>query len=426
MNPAARTGPVTRLRLLASVVVLAALSVGLLPASAQTDHPQVVSERPVSWTPHIQNGTVEAITVVGDTVVVGGTFTEVADATEQWLFPRRYLLTFGRYDGRIGRLEADLDGPVYALAPGPDGTVFVGGSFRTVDGIPQRGITRLRVATGQRVPEFRASIGWGTVMSLASHGDQVYLGGTFGAVNGADRPGLARLHGRTGALDLRFDAQLTAGGDRVSVRDLALAPAGDRLVAVGNFSHSHRLRRPQLVLLDTGGDRATLTRWYTDAYERPCAEFFRTYLRGVAFAPDGSYFVVVTTGGRTDPDELCNTAARFDATGTGMHRPRWVNHTGGNSLYAVAVTSAAVYVGGHQLWQDNPQGNKFAGRGAVEREGIAALHPAHGRALAWNPGRDRGVGVQDFHATAEGLLVGSDTTRLGGGYHARIGMFPLR
>jgi hypothetical protein len=82
-------------------------------------------------------------------------------------------------------------------------------------------------------------------------------------------------------------------------------------------------------------------------------------------------------------------------------------------------------VGGHQRWQDNPLGADTAGRGAVAREGIAAIHPVTGKALAWNPGRQRGIGVKAFLAHKGGLLVGSDTTRLGREYHARIGMFPL-
>lgn len=416
-----------RIRLLGILALLVAVAAGTLPANAQhAAHPGVVSPRPVDWTPHVQNGTVHAVTVVGDTVVVGGTFTEVADASQEFRFRRPYLFAFGLHDGRLSRFQPELDGPVYALAPGPRGTVYAGGRFRTVNGVAQRGVTQLRLDTAARVPEFRAQVNWGTVTAMASHRGWVYLGGTFTEVNRVGRAGLARVRGSTGAVDPGFDARLSHDdGGRVAVRDLALSPDGRRLVAVGAFTRSHGFLRPQLVMLDTAGGEDPLANWYTDAYERPCAAQFRTYLRGVDFAPDGSYFVVVTTGGQTDPDQLCNTAARFDTAGTRMHRPVWVNHTGGNSLYSVAVTGPAVYVGGHQRWQDNPHGNKFAGPGAVPREGIAALHPGTGEALPWNPGRARGVGVQAFHATRYGLFVGSDTTRLGGVYRARIGMFPL-
>jgi hypothetical protein len=91
------------------------------------------------------------------------------------------------------------------------------------------------------------------------------------------------------------------------------------------------------------------------------------------------------------------------------------------------VTGSAVYVGGHQRYLDNPYGSdaKGPGPGAVSRVGIGALNPSNGRALAWNPTRDRGVGVRAFQAVPEGLIVGSDTAKLGREYHGRIGMFPL-
>lgn len=413
-------------RLVVGAVVVATLGAGIATAAAQIAHPTVVDEHPVPWTPHVLDGVVNAITVVGDTVVVGGTFTEVTDATGTIHQVRPYLFGFGLHDGWIRPLYAELDGPVTALAPGPDGTVYLGGDFRTVNGVAQRGVTRLRVDTGQRVDGFRAAVANGTVRTLATHDGWLYVGGTFSHVGGVARAGLARLDTDTGAVDRTFDAGLTfEEGERVKVEDLAVAPDGRRLVAVGNFSRAHGLSRPQLVMLDVAADPPTVADWHTDAYRPSCAPVFTGYLRGVDFSPDGSWFVVVTTGGLSHPTLPCDTAARFEATGTGRHSPTWVNHTGGHSLYAVAVTGAAVYVGGHQRWMDNPHGDKHPGPGAVEREGIAALDPVTGRALPWNPGRDRGIGVQAFLATPDGLFVGSDTTRLGGEVRGRIGMFPL-
>jgi hypothetical protein len=94
----------------------------------------------------------------------------------------------------------------------------------------------------------------------------------------------------------------------------------------------------------------------------------------------------------------------------------------------VAVTGAAVYLGGHQRYLDNPYGSDASGPGpgAVSRVGIGAVSPVTGKALAWNPTRARGVGVRAFVATQQGLIVGSDTDELGREYHGRVGMFPLR
>jgi hypothetical protein len=399
---------------------------GVMPAVAQVAQPAVVSADPVDWTPHVLDGTVHAIAQVGDTVVVGGTFSAVA-GEDGFQYERDYLLAFGATDGAIRRFAPRLDGPVYALAAGPDGTVYAGGAFRTVNGATQRGLTRLSLASGARVAGFTADVNWGDVRALATSGRWLYAGGTFSSVNRVPRAGLARLDAGSGAVDAGFDAGLTAATaeQRVRVEDFALAPGGWRLVVAGAFARAAGQDRVQLALLDVAGPRAVAVNWYTDAFRDTCDAAYDTYLRGVDFAPDGSYFVVVTTGNASGSTRLCDTAARFNLAGPGRHNPAWINHTGGNTLLSVAVTGSAVYVGGHQQWLDNPQGNKTAGPGAVSRPGIGAIDPRTGKALAWNPTRSRGVGVRAFLATANGLWVGSDTDRLGNEYHGRVGMFPL-
>jgi hypothetical protein len=266
------------------------------------------------------------------------------------------------------------------------------------------------------------------VRALAVRGSRLYLGGTFSKVNDIPRVALARVDTTYGALDRGFDAYLTAPGlDRTRVEHFDVSPDGRTLVAVGAILRAGTQSRVQLALFDVAGPRAVLANWYTDAYRPACHPDFDTYLRQVKFSPDGRYFVAVATGRTSDPAKLCDSAARFEVAGVGRHNPTWVNHTGGDSLYAVAVTGSAVYVGGHQRYMDNPYGTdlKGPGPGAVARVGIGAIHPTTGKALPWNPTRDRGVGVRVFVATPTGLIVGSDTETLGREYHGRIGMFPL-
>ena len=48
-----------------------------------------------------------------------------------------------------------------------------------------------------------------------------------------------------------------------------------------------------------------------------------------------------------------------------------------------------------------------------------------GRALAWNPTKERGVGGKDLYVTSQGLWVGSDTNRIGGETRRRIALMPV-
>ena len=417
-----------RRRLFAAALLIPAALLGAAPAAADPAHPRVVSANPVDHTPHVLDGTVWAIAVVGDTVVVGGSFTQVTNSAKTQTYARRNIFAYGLDDGVVRPFAPALDGPVYALAPGASGTVYLGGSFKTVNGAAQRGLARVNLTGGQRISSFGAKINWGDVRAMSAKGSRLYVGGTFSAINGATRVGLARLNASSGAVDTGFDARLSAPGlARTRVEHFDLSPDGRKLVAVGALLKSGTAERTQIALFDVFGASAKLADWYTDAYKPACMKGFDTYLRQVKFSPDGRYFVVASTGRASSPTKLCDSAARFEVAGTGRHNPTWVQRTGGDSLYAVAVTGAAVYLGGHQRYLDNPYGSdaKGPGPGAVSRVGIGAVSPITGRALSWNPTRARGVGVRAFVATPRGLLVGSDTDQLGKEYHGRIGMFPL-
>ncbi|GAA3109646.1 delta-60 repeat domain-containing protein [Streptosporangium carneum] len=424
--------------LLVAAVVLAPAGVA---AAGATRHSRVVSADPVDTTPHVLDGIVEAVALVGGTVVVGGSFGAVREARGATTLERANIFAYDLATGRVlPGFEPYLDRPVRALAPGADGTVYAGGEFtETRTAAPAglgpgaerravtRGLVRLRLSDGSPAPGFDAQVRGGTVTELAGRGSLLYVGGDFTGIGGVRRTALARLDAGSGAVDPAFAVEPgEPRGRRVRVHAMSLS--GDRLAVAGDFTTLDGLSRPQLGLVDVAARPARVAGWRTSTYAARCRDVFPGYVRGVDFSPGGDYFAVVTTGGPEGPGKPCDSAARFETRPRGSLenvRPTWVNHTGGDSLYAVAVTGAAVYVGGHQRWLDNPYGRDSAGPGAVARPGIGAIDPRTGRATAWNPTRERGIGVKAFLAHHGGLLVGSDTTRLGHEYHARVGMFPL-
>src|SRR4051812_33222384 len=175
-----------RRRLLAAATIAIAAVACAHPAAADPAHPSVVSPDPVDFTPHVLDGTVWTMAVVGDTVVVGGAFTKVTDSARRTTYARRNVFAFDLDDGTIRPFAPTVDGAVYAMAAGADDTVYLGGAFKTVNGAAQRGLARVAL-DGNRVSSFTAKINWGDVRALAARGNQLYAAGTFSAVNGVNR-----------------------------------------------------------------------------------------------------------------------------------------------------------------------------------------------------------------------------------------------
>jgi hypothetical protein len=418
-----------RRRLLAGSAVLAAL-LGLLAgpaAGVNVAHSVVVSADPVGTTPNVLDGQVNAIVQVGGKMIAGGTFTQVRRGGGP-ILTRNNIFAFDPATGTIDTaFVPTVNGEVRALEAASDGqSVFVGGAFTNVNGATVNRLTKLNVADGQRVTAFAANAS-GLVRDLVLRGGRLFVGGNFGTIKGQSRSRLAAVNETSGNVDANLNLPFTGthNGGTTNVYKLDVNPAGTRLVAIGNFTAVGGVARRQAAVLDVAaGSPATVANWETSRYADACAGVFDTYMRDVDISPDGSYFVIVTTGAYR-ANRLCDTAARWEsnATGAGL-QPTWVSYTGGDTLYSVGITGTAVYVGGHQRWHNNPFRGDAPGAGAVPREGIAALDPVNGLPFTWNPGRTRGVGVFALYSTTQGLWVGSDTEQLGGEFHARLGMFP--
>ena len=462
---------------LAAVVLAAGLSVVRIPASPalSTPHDGIVSENPADNTPHVLDGSeypplageakvkVNAILPLGDRVYVGGTFTGVKNSGSSQKLTRRGVFALDPVTRQVDPdFVADVDGAVEALAPSPDGTaLFIGGTFTTVNGADHPRLAKLDGRTGAPVAAFRPRPS-AAVKDLALAGHRLILAGPFATVQDQPRGGLAAVDAHSGALDPNLDIAFSdpRQGAVSRVESIAVTPDGRTLAAGGNFTRVAGVERWQVALLDiTPGRPAALRDWQTDRFNdtvvtrRPhdvpaCAGAFDSHIKDMDMSPDGTYFVVVTTGGYTSRGPLCDTASRWDTSARGERiEPVWASYVGGDTLTGVAITGSAVYISGHFRWlnnfhNDGSSSEADPGAGSVEREGLAALEPASGLPLPWNPRRERGHGAQALVSTAEGLWVGSDTNFVGNGtggdghrdhdgaprrgeYHPKLAFFPL-
>jgi Malectin domain len=412
------------------------------PASA-VNSPQasVVSTNPADFTPQVMNGSVQGITQIGNKIVAVGTFTTVRQTLTSADITRNRIFAFDATTGAIDMsFNPNLGGSANSVDN--DGTnIYVGGAFSSVGGNTAiKRVVKL-TALGAVAPGFSAVPNSG-VNEVVVRGNRLFVGGGFTNVKSGTttttRNALAGLDSTSGAVLSTVNVPFTglydpAIGGGTNVKRFDMTPDGSKLVAVGNFSTVGGQPRSQIAVVNTPTTGAAgVASWATNRYDadhNDCAGVFDTFMRDVDFSPDGSYFAVTATGayaGGVSSGTLCDTTTRWETASTG-NDPTWIDYTGGDTTYGVAVTGTAIYTGGHMRWQNNPYQGDEAGPGAVPREGIAALDPVNGLPLSWNPGRTRGVGAQALYATSTGLWVGSDTNKIGNPRetHSRIAFMPL-
>jgi hypothetical protein len=428
---------VIRHRLLSAVAVAAAAAATLAaapPGVASIAQSTVVSQVPSALTPHaiddgvVANAAVHTFTQVGGVMYAGGHFHSVQNPGRTTTFVRDNVFSFDVATGQPTGWAPQVDGEVWRtfyIEP----YLYVGGRFTHADGVAQR-LVRYNLASG--TPVIDAT--WVPQGVTKPVSDLDYVGGRL-IVAGSFNKRLVALDPTTGrdtgylALPITGSVKVNGAGP-TEVYRIAVSPDGSKLLGIGNFTTVGTASRARAFMLDLGPTSATVAAWYYQPLVNNCsASSLRAQLRDVDFSPDGSYFVIAATGyvpqtGGLNRD-ICDGAARFETNIANPFRPTWINYTGGDTLHSVAITGAAVYVGGHQRWLDNPFGRDSAGTGAVSRPGVGAIDPATGKALPWNPTKTRGVGTKFIYPTSTGIWFGSDGKRFAGVVHDSIAFTPL-
>jgi hypothetical protein len=471
-------------------------------AMAGTTLPSLVSAAPVGYTPNILAGdastgvdsngcsatwfgttspqdclsTVYSETVVNGEVIVGGAFTEACkpgpassghctagtEVTRDDVFA--YSLSTGAIDPNFA--PQINQGPVFSVAAGPAGTntVYIGGTFTTVNGVSQRGIAQLSVTPGttatdgQLVTAFKGHVSNQVdQIALGPDGKSLYIGGQFTTVDSSPATGLARLNATTGAADSSFSFTLSHPENNAALKAeaMTLSPDGTHLAIGGTFLDAANAAydggaaqsRPRMAVINTGGglgSTASLSDFAAPILANNCSAE-HDYVRGLDFAPDGSFVVMSATGYRSlGGPTVCDAVSRYDLTGAATAStgtadnvtPAWINFAGGDSLYAVDISGPVVYVAGHNRWVNNQCGvDSLCAPNTVLANGVAALDAHTGMALPWwQPQTTRGHGTEYLGTFAAGLatgtlakgglLLGTDVNSVGGVFHGENAAFP--
>lgn len=343
------------------------------------------------------NGRVTAIAYLGDTVYVGGSFSAVrpartvpGDLRER---TRRNLAAFNATSGALLNWNPDANGSVRVLRVSPAGTrIYVGGSFTRVGGA-----ARYRVAAVG--PISGAALNWkpyvnDTVKAIttSNSGAHVYLGGDFTSVAGAGRSRLASIEAGSGKLSSVFKPSVTRDTRFATVLGLDVSNSGKTLYLVGLFTRVKGVGRHNSAAVSTG--IATLRPWKpakalaTATSVEVSAGGTRVFVGGRG---PGGYVQSYTTG----------------SAGT----PVWA-HTANGDVEALVASSGTLYVGGH-----------FTSMVGIPRGHLAAMGPASGSLLSWNPNANGVLGVYGAGLRGSRVGVGGQFTRVAGVDHQGFAQF---
>jgi len=393
-----------------AVAVLLLFALTLSPAGA-------VPSPTAADTLQFYGGEVRAVAQIGGNIYVGGSFTAVGNGTPS--IPRSNLVAIDAASGQlVTGFDPHPDNAVNTLLVSAGGThLYAGGVFNNVRGCSQCDrLAMLDPATGAAVASFGPRPN-AAVLSLAQAGNTLFVGGTFATVSGRRRVRLAAVDATTG----------TVGGMALhanqAVRDLAVNPAGTTLYLAGAFTSVGGVTRYNFASVDIAS--RLLTAWNPNIHASGW---------GVALSPNGATAFMTTADGN---ESVCNagheSVIAMSATGSGTPPVLW--HNGGapgcvytsGDINAVEATASAVYIGGHlnNLCTVRNTSYTTACPGALTvRNHLAALDPATGVPLSWNPGATGVRGVLVTGALAAGLGVGGDFQRTNGVLHSGFALFP--
>lgn len=323
-------------------------------------------------------GAVRALAVDGPRIYVGGRLTGAGS---------REIEGITLWDGSTWQaLDEGTRGTVTALALAPDGSLYAGGNFTEIGGLPANRVAQWRNGNWRILGSPAADGVDGEVFALAVDAlGGLYVGGSFMRAAGLQVNRIARWDGST------WSALVADGAAGVSNAVFALHVAGDALYVGGSF-----------VIIGSVTARR-IVRWRAGQWET-LGTAAQAGVSGVVFAITSAGDDIIV-GGRfgSAGGVPANRMARFrnatwedftEAGGTGVNEV----------VYALTVSASSIFVGG-----------EFRQAGGNGRNHIARWVGDGFVPLGFDPSAQGLNGsVRDLIEYQGQLIVAGDFTRAGG------------
>jgi hypothetical protein len=329
------------------------------------------------------NGKVYATKIVGGTVYIGGSFSQVRSPSGA-TSTRTNLAALNIATGDVLSFRADTNGVVRALE-GDATTVWVGGAFTTIGGASRSRLAAVSASSGSVRTTFSANAS-STVYALERGGSNLYVGGAFGSIKGVANPRLAAVDPASGAVRTAFRP-----APNNTVQALVMSPKADRLYAGGSFTAIGGRTRSYISAVNPS----------TGVASGPTMASASGRGMGLDISADGlSLF-----------GALGDTANRVIAWNTSTGARRWYQVANGD-VQALKYYGGNVYFGFHE---------GFAGDTTVR---LLAADAGTGKLEAFRPTVNSFYGVWALDATDRALVAGGEFTKVSGVPTQGVAIFP--
>jgi hypothetical protein len=373
-------------------------------------------------------GNVNAVAQLGNTIYLGGNFTQVGPATGTWA---ALSASTGLVDPASpkfsGASAPSLLPGVFAVVSDGAGGWYVGGNFSSVGGLSRNGLAHIRadmtvdptwnpnvggevktiavsdstVYFGGPLTSVNGSIprslaaavdattgvatGWNPdpnsdVDALAVSGSTVYMGGAFNTINGStSRNRAAAVDASTGVAS-SWNPQIV-GGFNVS----SIAVSGTTVYLGGNFNTINtNVTRNYAAAVDTS--TAAVTSWNPNLFFSQAGGTVNSIIVSGGIVYLGGIFTGVA-GGATTRNDLAAVDA-ITGTATATFDPN-VNA----GINAMSLSGTTLYLGGGFTTVN----------GTTARNHLAAVDITTGTATSWNPSADQTVYGLDISGADVGV-----------------------
>lgn len=445
MRPVAWLSAVLGFVLISSLLVVtpAAAADAQTEAAAQTAA-ETVSADPL---PTVQiDGVVWSQAVAGNTVYVGGEFTNArpaGSAAGTNLSPRANLLAYNLTTGAlISSWNPGTNGAVNSVAVSPDGSrVYIAGAFTQVAGQTRYRAASFDTATGQ-LTSWRPVVNT-SVVGIAATNSTVYLTGNFTSVNSVERLRIAAVSASDASLVSGFAPTLEGG---YGGRAIVISPDQSKIVVAGSFTSTNgstAITQGRGISALSTAD-GSLLQWNVSAILHNGGDKAAMY--SLASDGDSVYGSGYDFGGSKTVDDL-EGAFRADWSDGTME---WMEDCHGDT-YSVAPLDGVMYTSAHTHYCGNvaggfPQENPWYYNHSLafdkQPSGTTittdpmgyrnfAGNPS-GKLLHWYPkwttGTYTGLGQATWNVTSSGnyLLYGGEFTAVAGSSQQGLVRFAKR